>query len=111
MARILEAVRAHENGTSVAAAPRNEARASAPALAVAAPAPEIPFIEVGGGKIDGSADVLAVAVPTGFLPHPAIAVKPAEPAPEIAFESVTETLLPADPTSRFAAELIAYHDP
>jgi Mrp family chromosome partitioning ATPase len=112
MARILEAARLNE--VAPAAPARNESRAaSAAAAAPVAPAlpAEIPFIEVGGASVDGSPDVLAVAVPMSLLPHPTVAIAAAAPEPEIAFESVADSLVDTDPDNRFAPELIAHHDP
>jgi Mrp family chromosome partitioning ATPase len=113
MARILEAVRSSESGVPmpVAALPRAESKMTSAAVVATSVAPEIPFIEVGGATIDGSPEVLAVSVPGPFLPHPAVAVQAPETAPEITFESVADALIPTDPSSRFAPELIAYHDP
>ena len=114
MARILEAVRSSEAGTSMPmAATRSESKMTPTAVVAAAPPPlpDIPFIEVGGATIDGSPEVMAVSVPGPFLPHPAVAIATPDAAPEIVFESVADTLIPADPADRFAPELIAYHDP
>ena len=112
MARILEAARSNETGVPpVVASPRAESRAKPAAVAALPAAAEIPFIEVGGGTVDGSPDVLAVAVPMPFLPHPSVAIAATAAAPEIAFESVPDTLIPAEANGRFAPELIAYHDP
>jgi Mrp family chromosome partitioning ATPase len=107
MARILEAARSNDVAP---AAPRAESRAASAVAVAPTPPAEIPFIEVGGATVDGSADVLAVAVPMSLLPHPNVAIA-ATPEPEIAFESVADTLVPSDPDGRIAPELIAYHDP
>jgi Mrp family chromosome partitioning ATPase len=104
MARILDALRSKAPAAPPAAPSSERKPEAAPRLAAAtAPEPVTPFIEVGGGQVDGSPDVLSAApAPATFL-----SLRPrTEPKPAIEFEAP-----PDAPSGELAPELLAFHDP
>lgn len=120
MARILEALQQSEAGRRVPVAGASAAPASAVETAV--PASEaIPFVEVGGGSLEASMDVLACKVPgVEIKVAPAILPLVAEPVsipePEPALRGTTAVSFQALDRSianehAFAAELVAFHQP